>query len=314
MLLVNLGTPEKPTAPAVKKFLGQFLHDRRVIDLTRWIWCPVLHGIVLPFRSPKVAKLYQSIWLDDGSPLMVHCRRQREKLEKSLGKPVALGMTYGEPSVKAALDSLLSQGIEELTILPLYPQYSSSTSASVFDSVARAFRSLRVIPSVKFIRSYHSEPSYIKALACSVTDCWALFGKGDYLLCSYHGIPKRYAELGDIYPKHCEETTALLKKELGLGEDKIGMSYQSRFGREEWLTPYTDETLDALPSKGIKNLYVITPAFSVDCLETLEEIAEQGKISFLESGGEQYHLVPCLNESEEHITMMCELIKGMMGN
>lgn len=310
VLLVNLGTPDEPTAKGVKRFLEEFLHDHRVVDMTRWIWCPVLHGIILPVRSPKVAKAYQSVWMDEGSPLMVYSKRQAAKLEQELGLPVALGMSYGSPSLKAGIDQLLEQGVEKVVVLPLYPQYSGTTTAAAFDGIAKACKSISTIPAMTLIRDYHDHPLYIKALADNVRAHWEKNGRADYLLCSYHGIPKRYADNGDVYPQHCQATTELLRAELGLDESQMGMSYQSIFGREEWLKPYTDKTLEQMPSQGIKSIDIMTPAFSVDCLETLEEIAIEAKETFLEAGGEQYRYIPCLNDSDEHIEMMVQLIQS----
>jgi ferrochelatase len=309
VLLVNLGTPDEATAPAVKRFLSQFLHDQRVVDMTRWLWCPILHGVILPIRAPKVAKLYQSVWTDEGSPLMVYSKRQAEKLKQLVEIPVELGMTYGNPSLQTGVESLLSQGVEEVIVLPLYPQYSGTTTAAVSDGLTKAFKNIPVTPSFQFIRDYHDHPTYIKALAESVKRSWQEKGKGDYLLCSYHGIPKRYADNGDIYPQHCQRTTELLAKELGLTSEQIGMTYQSRFGREEWLQPYTDKTLEALPAKGIKKLDIMAPAFSVDCLETLEELSEECREIFIEHGGEAFTYIPCLNDEELHIEMMADLIR-----
>ena len=310
ILLANLGTPQAPTSQAVKAFLSQFLHDQRVVDMSRWLWCPLLHGIILPTRSPKVAKLYQSIWMDEGSPLMVYSRRQRDKLAELSQRPVELGMTYGEPSLLEAVRKLQQQGAEQIVVLPLYPQYSATTTAAVFDGIAKALRQLPVVPELHFIRDYHDHPLYIQALAKSVRASWQLHGQGDLLLCSYHGIPKRYAQNGDIYPEHCQKTTELLAQALGLPQDKVMMTYQSQFGKEEWLQPYTDKTMEALPRQGIKKLDVICPAFSVDCLETLEEIAEQNQEIFLHSGGEAFHYVPCLNDSQIHIELMAALVKA----
>ncbi|ENM3736350.1 ferrochelatase [Vibrio cholerae] len=309
ILLANLGTPQAPTSQAVKAFLSQFLHDQRVVDMSRWLWCPLLHGIILPTRSPKVAKLYQSIWMDEGSPLMVYSRRQRDKLAELSQRPVELGMTYGEPSLLDGVRKLQQQGVEQIVVLPLYPQYSATTTAAVFDGLAKALRQLPVVPELHFIRDYHDHPLYIQALAKSVRASWQLHGQGDLLLCSYHGIPKRYAQNGDIYPEHCKKTTELLAQALGLPQDKVMMTYQSQFGKEEWLQPYTDKTMEALPRQGIKKLDVICPAFSVDCLETLEEIAEQNQEIFLHSGGEAFHYVPCLNDSQSHIELMAALVK-----
>ncbi|EGQ9417032.1 ferrochelatase [Vibrio cholerae] len=310
ILLANLGTPQAPTSQAVKAFLSQFLHDQRVVDMSRWLWCPLLHGIILPTRSPKVAKLYQSIWMDEGSPLMVYSRRQRDKLAELSQRPVELGMTYGEPSLLEGVRKLQQQGAEQIVVLPLYPQYSATTTAAVFDGLAKALRQLPVVPELHFIRDYHDHPLYIQALAKSVRASWQLHGQGDLLLCSYHGIPKRYAQNGDIYPEHCQKTTELLAQALGLPQDKVMMTYQSQFGKEEWLQPYTDKTMEALPRQGIKKLDVICPAFSVDCLETLEEIAEQNQEIFLHSGGEAFHYVPCLNDSQSHIELMAALVKA----
>ncbi|MCD6668106.1 ferrochelatase [Vibrio cholerae] len=310
ILLANLGTPQAPTSQAVKAFLSQFLHDQRVVDMSRWLWCPLLHGIILPTRSPKVAKLYQSIWMDEGSPLMVYSRRQRDKLAELSQRPVELGMTYGEPSLLEGVRKLQQQGAEQIVVLPLYPQYSATTTAAVFDGLAKALRQLPVVPELHFIRDYHDHPLYIQALAESVRASWQLHGQGNLLLCSYHGIPKRYAQNGDIYPEHCKKTTELLAQALGLPQDKVMMTYQSQFGKEEWLQPYTDKTMEALPRQGIKKLDVICPAFSVDCLETLEEIAEQNQEIFLHSGGEAFHYVPCLNDSQSHIELMAALVKA----
>ncbi|TFH90757.1 ferrochelatase [Vibrio ouci] len=309
VLLVNLGTPDEATAPAVKQFLSQFLHDKRVVDMTRWLWCPILHGVILPIRAPKVAKLYQSVWTEEGSPLMVYSKRQAEKLKQLVDMPVELGMTYGNPSLQTGVESLLAQGVEEVIVLPLYPQYSGTTTAAVSDGLTKAFKKIPVTPSFQFIRDYHDHPTYVKALAESVKRSWQEKGKGDYLLCSYHGIPKRYADNGDIYPQHCQRTTELLAKELGLTSEQIGMTYQSRFGREEWLQPYTDKTLEALPTKGIKKLDIMAPAFSVDCLETLEELSEECREIFIEHGGEAFTYIPCLNDDELHLQMMAEVTR-----
>ncbi|MYM57813.1 ferrochelatase [Vibrio sp. OCN044] len=308
VLLVNLGTPDAPTAPAVKRFLSQFLHDKRVVDMTRWLWCPLLHGVILPIRSPKVAKLYQTVWMDEGSPLLVYAKRQADKLKQQIDMPVELGMTYGNPSLKTGLEKLMASGVEDVIVLPLYPQYSSTTTAAVSDGLTKAFQSIPVMPNYRLVRDYHDHPTYIKALAESVRRSWQEKGQGDYLLCSYHGIPKRYADNGDIYPQHCEATTELLRLELGLTKEQVGMTYQSRFGREEWLQPYTDKTLEQLPSKGVKKLDIITPAFSSDCLETLEEISEQCCELFIEHGGDVFNFIPCLNDDELHIQMMIEII------
>lgn len=308
VLLVNLGTPLQPTPKAVKGFLSQFLHDRRVVDMSRWLWYPLLHGIILPIRSPKVAKLYQAIWMDEGSPLMVYSERQRDKLHQKLTLPVELGMTYGEPSLHNGIQSLYQQGVNSIIVLPLYPQYSATTTAAVFDGLAKVMQQQVVIPDLTFIQDYHEHPLYIRALADKVRESWSVNGRGDKLICSYHGIPKRYADNGDIYPLQCMQTTRLLAQELGLADEQIMMTYQSQFGKEEWLQPYTDKTMQQLPQQGVKRLDIICPAFSVDCLETLEEIAGENKHLFLEAGGEAFNYVACLNDSDAHIAMMVDLI------
>lgn len=314
VLLVNLGTPSAPTAKAVKTFLAQFLHDYRVVDLTRYLWCPILHGVILPFRSPKVAKLYQSVWWEEGSPLMVVSRRQQAALSSALQQanldmPVALGMSYGEPSIPSAWQELKAAGVEKVIILPLYPQYSVSTTASVFDSWGRVMKKERLIPHFRFIRDYHNHPRYIQALAASVREHWQQVGKSQLLLLSYHGIPKRFQDESDPYGHQCHKTSELLAAELGLAEHEWRTTFQSRFGREEWLQPYTDETMQALPKEGIKNISVICPAFAADCLETLEEITEENKEYFMAAGGESYHYIPALNDNEAHIQMMVDLVR-----
>lgn len=241
---------------------------------------------------------------------MVYSKRQAQKLEPFLGQPVELGMTYGTPSLKTGIEKLLARGVEEVIVLPLYPQYSGTTTAAVADGIAKAFKYFPVVPAHRFITDYHDHPLYIKALADSVRRSWEKNGKGDYLLCSYHGIPKRFADNGDVYPQHCDQTTTLLARELELKPNQIGMTYQSRFGREEWLQPYTDKTLEKLPSKGIKNLDIITPAFSADCLETLEEISDQCRETFIDAGGTGFTYIPCLNDDELHIQMMASLVSG----
>ena len=239
---------------------------------------------------------------------LVYAKRQADKLKQQIDMPVELGMTYGNPSLKIGIETLMASGVEDVIVLPLYPQYSSTTTAAVSDGLTKAFQSIPVMPSYRLIRDYHDHPTYIKALAESVRRSWQEKGQGDYLLCSYHGIPKRYADNGDIYPQHCEATTELLRLELGLTKEQVGMTYQSRFGREEWLQPYTDKTLEQLPSKGVKKLDIITPAFSSDCLETLEEISEQCCELFIEHGGDVFNFIPCLNDDELHIQMMIEII------
>lgn len=308
ILLANLGTPDAPTPGAVKRYLRQFLSDKRVVDTSRLLWWPLLRGVILPIRSPRVAKLYQSVWMEEGSPLMVYSRRQQQALAARLpDTPVALGMSYGSPSLASAVDDLLAQGVEHIVVLPLYPQYSCSTVAAVWDELARILAKKRAIPGISFIRDYAEHPDYIHALAASVRASFAAHGEPDLLLLSYHGIPQRYANQGDDYPQRCRDTTRELVSALGLPPERVMMTFQSRFGREPWLTPYTDETLKMLGEKGTKHIQVLCPGFAADCLETLEEIAVQNQEIFLEAGGKQYEYIPALNADAAHIEMMVNL-------
>lgn len=308
ILLANLGTPDAPTPGAVKRYLRQFLSDKRVVDTSRLLWWPLLRGVILPIRSPRVAKLYQSVWMEEGSPLMVYSRRQQQALAARLpDTPVALGMSYGSPSLASAVDDLLAQGVEHIVVLPLYPQYSCSTVAAVWDELARILAKKRAIPGISFIRDYAEHPDYIHALAASVRASFAVHGEPDLLLLSYHGIPQRYANQGDDYPQRCRDTTRELVSALGLPPERVMMTFQSRFGREPWLTPYTDETLKMLGEKGTNHIQVLCPGFAADCLETLEEIAVQNREIFLEAGGKQYEYIPALNADAAHIEMMVNL-------
>ena len=308
ILLANLGTPDAPTPGAVKRYLRQFLSDKRVVDTSRLLWWPLLRGVILPIRSPRVAKLYQSVWMEEGSPLMVYSRRQQQALAARLpDTPVALGMSYGSPSLASAVDDLLAQGVEHIVVLPLYPQYSCSTVAAVWDELARILATRRRIPGVTLIRDNADNDLYIKALANSARASFEKHGEPDLLLLSYHGIPQRFANEGDDYPQRCRDTTRELVSALGLAPDRVMMTFQSRFGREPWLTPYTDETLKMLGEKGTKHIQVLCPGFAADCLETLEEIAVQNREIFLEAGGKQYEYIPALNADAAHIEMMVNL-------
>lgn len=308
ILLANLGTPDAPTPDAVKRYLRQFLSDTRVVDTPRLLWWPLLRGVILPLRGPRVAKLYQSVWMEEGSPLLVYSRRQQQALAARLpDTPVALGMSYGSPALESAVDELLVQGVNHIVVLPMYPQYSCSTVAAVWDELARILAKKRAVPGVSFIRDYADDTSYIKALAESVRASFAVHGEPDVLLLSYHGIPQRFAHEGDDYPQRCRDTTRELVSALGLSPDRAMMTFQSRFGREPWLTPYTDETLKMLGEKGVKHIQVICPGFAADCLETLEEIAVQNQEIFLEAGGQKYEYIPALNDNDAHIEMMVDL-------
>ncbi|MGQ8819707.1 ferrochelatase [Bibersteinia trehalosi] len=309
VLLANLGTPDEPTTPAVKRYLKQFLSDPRVIDLPQLKWQLILNLFVLPKRSPKVAKAYKGIWTEQGSPLLAISRQQQRSLQTyfhAKGKDVVveLGMSYGSPSIESAVSNLLQQNVERIIVLPLYPQYSSSTTASVFDAFARGQAQHKKMVPFEFIHNYHNHPLYIKALANSVQ-----LAEDELLLFSFHGIPQRYAAEGDCYPEHCQTTAKLVAEELGLTEKQWFMSFQSRFGDEVWLQPYTDETLMRFPLEGVKKVAVICPGFAADCLETIEEIAEENKENFIHAGGESYRYIEALNAKADHIKLLVSLIE-----
>ncbi|WGE76736.1 ferrochelatase [Actinobacillus equuli subsp. haemolyticus] len=310
ILLANLGTPDEPTAPAVKRYLKQFLSDPRVIDLPKFKWQLILNGIILPKRSPKVAKLYREIWTEQGSPLLAISRQQQQALQDYFNQQnqnvlVELGMSYGNPSIESATDRLIKAGVSKIIILPLYPQYSSTTTASVLDAFARGLTQQRKIVPFEFIHSYHNHPLYIQALANTIQ-----LAEDEKLLFSFHGIPKRYQTEGDFYPEHCQQTAQLVANKLSLSDEQWLVTYQSRFGDEEWLQPYTDETLEKLPSQGVKKIAVICAGFSADCLETLEEIAEENKENFLNAGGQSYRYIPALNANTDHINALAKLIEA----
>lgn len=312
ILLANLGTPDEPTAPAVKRYLKQFLSDPRVIDLPKFKWQLILNLFVLPKRAPKVAEAYKGIWTEQGSPLLAISRQQQKSLQtyfdaKGKETVVELGMSYGSPSIESAVSRLLAQDVEKIIVLPLYPQYSSSTTASVFDAFARGLAQHKKMVPFEFIHSYHDHPLYIKALANSVT-----LDADEKLLFSFHGIPARYETEGDFYPDHCKETARLVAETLGLNETQWQLTFQSRFGDEVWLQPYTDETLGQLPAQGVKNVAVICPGFSADCLETIEEIGEENRENFMHAGGESYRYIEALNANADHIKLLAALIEAKM--
>lgn len=316
ILLVNLGTPDAPTPAAVKRYLAEFLHDTRVVDLTRWLWCPILHGVILTFRPKRVAHAYASIWTEQGSPLLSISRQQQQALSQELqrlGKdvPVELAMTYGNPSISKGLDALIAQGVEEVIVLPLYPQYSATTTGAVFDKLARVIAKRVEFPALTFIRDYYRSDAYIEALAQSVREHWEKEGQGQRLLMSFHGIPQRYTDNGDPYPDHCRATAKAVAEKLQLTDDQWLCSFQSRFGKEEWVKPYTDVTLQQW-AKDIQQVDVICPAFSADCLETLEEIQVENRDLFLAAGGENLRYIPALNARKDHIEMMAELVSDKL--
>lgn len=315
VLLVNLGTPEAPTPKAVRRYLAEFLWDKRVVDVPRPIWWLILHGIILRFRPGRVAKGYASVWTEQGSPLMAISKKQRQALEVALnnafGKhiPVELAMTYGQPTMEQAGQALRKSGVTKMLVLPLFPQFSSSTTAAVYDRLAKGLKRCPHLPEIRWVNEYHVHPGYIRSLADSVREYWDAHGQGDRLLMSFHGIPQRYEKRGDPYPSQCRATATALAEELGLKEDQWLCAFQSRFGREEWVKPYTDYTLKAWAEEGVKRVDIISPAFSADCLETLEELDVENRHTFLEAGGEAYHYIPCLNDRGDHVQMMVDLIQ-----
>ena len=312
VLLINLGTPDSTGWWDIRKYLKEFLSDRRVIEVNPFVWQIILNLFILTFRPSKTAHAYKKIWRkeSDESPLLFFTRNQAQKLKATIGNEkiiVDFAMRYGNPSIKSRLDMLKKEGCENIVILPLYPQYASATTATVCDEVYRSLMKMRWQPSLQIVPHYESEPSYINALINSIEKkIKEINWIPDLIISSYHGIPKSYFDKGDPYHCYCHKTTRLMKEKFNKIE--IQTTFQSRFGPQEWLTPYTDKTLESLPSKGIKNLLVICPGFASDCVETLEEINIQGKESFLNNGGENFDLIPCLNDNPDHISLFQTLI------
>lgn len=316
VLLVNLGTPDAPDRRSVRRYLKEFLWDPRVVELARPIWWLVLNLIILNTRPGRSAAAYQKVWTEQGSPLMVISKAQRDALAQALADrdmPVVLAMRYGNPSISAALEQLSEAGVRRLLVLPLYPQYSATTTASIFDAVTGQLRRWRWLPELRFINHYHDRPAYIEALADSVRTHRASHGAADKLLLSFHGIPEEYFHKGDPYFCECQKTGRLLAQALGLEPGQWQLSFQSRLGPKQWLQPYTDHTLEALAAEGVKSVQVICPGFSADCLETLEEIAMENREVFIEAGGERYEYIACLNDDPAHIAMLADLVDQHTG-
>lgn len=315
VLLVNLGSPEAPTAKSVRRFLRDFLWDRRVVNLPRPVWWVVLHFFVLPFRPRRSALAYRKIWDIKGSPLIFLTRQLTGKIASRLqakGVITDYAMRYGEPQVGSRLAAFKAQGMEKLIVLPLYPQYSSTTTASVYDAAVSELNGWFHLPDLHFISDYHRHPRYIAAVAESIRQSWREHGKNDLLLMSFHGLPEVLTRWGDPYFYHCRETAELIAKQLSLGENEWRMVFQSRFGKAEWLKPYCLETLQGLPAQGIKKVDVVCPGFAVDCLETLEEIAMENKAVFINAGGSVYHYIPALNDSEAHADALAGIIDSRL--
>ncbi len=309
VLLVNLGTPQAPTAAAVRRYLAEFLADRRVVELPRLLWLPLLYGVILPLRCKRVAHNYASIWMPEGSPLAVYTQRQAHALQQALDRPVVAAFRYGQPSLRSGLAQLEEQGCEDILILPLYPQFSATTSSTVFDGIAQIYQQRRQMPSLQWIAQYHAEPAYIAALAASVEKHWQANGRGERLLMSFHGLPQRNVDQGDPYQQHCKTTARLLATALDLQDTQWAVAYQSRFGKQVWLQPYTEPMLKEWAEHGLRDVDIICPGFPADCLETLEEIRIQVAESFCQAGGEKLNYIPALNDDPAHIEALANLIR-----
>ena len=315
ILLVNLGTPAEPTKAAVRRYLREFLSDPRVVEIPRLVWLPILYAFVLTKRPAKSAKLYESVWRSEGAPLLYYSEKQKTAIQQEMqtrfnGKVIVeLAMRYGEPSIQSSMESLKNQGSRRILVLPLYPQYSGTTTATTYDEVNRVLKSWRWVPEMRFVGQYHDNPAYIDALARSVKTHWSEHSRGQVLLMSFHGLPKRNLDLGDPYFCHCHKTARLLAKKLDLKDDQYLVTFQSRFGKAEWLKPYTDKTLEGLPKKGIKEIDVLCPGFAVDCLETLEEMKVENAETFMQAGGESYRYIPALNHAPDHIHALSDVIQ-----
>jgi len=310
VIVANLGTPERPTPVAVYRYLAQFLADKRVIDLPSLLWKPLLYGVILPLRSPKVAKLYQQIWTENGSPLRYFSQSIVDKLNDQYGKNIhcVSAMSYGKPSINDALSTFELHGIKDIVVLPMYPQYSATTTAVISDQLNAILAITRHIPQVRMVMEYCDDANYIEALANSVRRKWQQHGQNDKLIISFHGMPQRYVDAGDPYQAQCQRTALALVQTLGLRDDQWQICYQSRFGKAQWLSPYTDLTLTKLATEGVKSVDIICPAFAVDCLETIEEIEQENREIFINAGGENYDYIAALNDSDEHV----QVLKGLI--
>lgn len=324
ILLANLGTPDAPTAQALRPYLKQFLMDRRVVEIPRLIWWCILNGIILLVRPKKSAEKYASIWTKEGSPLMVYAQQQKKLLQGYLSQKinspfaVELGMTYGNPSMQSAIESLKTQGCDRILVFPLYPQYAASSTAAALDAVWRVLLKMRNVPAIRTIKHYHDHPLYIQALASHIQAYWKQHGKPKKLVMSFHGVPKFHLLKGDPYHCECHKTSRLLAEALGLPKEQYQVAFQSRFGRQEWLQPYLANTLDVLGKQQLKRIDVVCPGFSSDCLETLEEIAMEGKHLFQSVGGGEYHYIPALNSEAVWIEAMRDIalehLQGWVSN
>ena len=318
VVLVNLGTPDEPTRGAVRRYLKQFLSDQRVVEIPKAVWWFILHGIILPFRSGASAKKYASIWTRDGSPLRVHTSNQAMLLHEALNERghgdviVAMAMRYGSPSLPDVLARLKADGCDRIAILPAYPQYSGTTTGSIWDAVFAHYKKIRNIPELRLVKNYHDHDGYIEALRQNILAHWDTHGRGEKLVMSFHGVPKRTLLLGDPYHCECHKTARLLAARLKLKPEDYIVTFQSRFGKAEWLQPYTAPTVMQLAKDGVRRIDVICPGFTSDCLETLEEIAMEVRHDFLSNGGKEFHYIPCLNEGSHWIAALAEIAEQHM--
>ncbi len=314
ILVTNLGTPEAPTPRAVRKYLAEFLWDPRVVEIPRPVWWLILHGIILRTRPSKSAEAYEKVWMEEGSPLLVISQQQRDALQVELDKKfsgpvkVELAMRYGQPSIASALEKLKAHGARRILLFPLYPQYSASTTASTFDAIAKVFLKQRWMPELRMVNNYAADAGFIKACAQQIENHWQKNQRNQKLIFSFHGLPKRNLMQGDPYHCQCHETARLITEELNLKEDEWMLTFQSRFGKAEWLQPYTIKTMETLPKDGVKSVDVFCPGFSADCLETIEEINMQNKEVFLDAGGEAFNYIPALNAEAAHIDALANIV------
>jgi len=312
ILVVNLGTPDEPTAPALRRYLAEFLSDPRVVEIPRLAWLPILHGIILRTRPARSAAKYATVWMPEGSPLAVWTKRQAVALSQALAEGghavlVRHAMRYGNPSVASVMDQLRAEGATRVLVLPLYPQYAAATTASVNDAVMQWALKARRQPELRLVGEYHDDPGYIEALAEQLRAHWQTHGRAQKLVLSFHGVPERSLLLGDPYHCQCHVTARLLAQALGLAPDEMKVTFQSRFGKAKWLEPYTEPTLRELATQGVKSVDVMCPGFVADCLETLEEIAQEAHEAFVESGGERFSYVPCLNDKPRFIQALAAI-------
>lgn len=318
ILVTNLGSPSEPTASAVRTYLAEFLSDPRIVEIPRLLWLIILHGIILRVRPARSAKLYKEIWTENGSPLTHITSLQANKIQSKLVEygydqtEVVMAMRYGTPSIASGLQTLREKGITKIVVLPLYPQYSGTTTGSTFDAIAKELKSWRWVPELHFVNGYHTQPKFIDALANTIREHFEKNGKPQKLLFSYHGIPKQFLENGDPYYCFCQQTTQLVAAKLNLEKDSYITCFQSRLGKAEWLQPYTDKTLADLPNQNITDVAIISPAFSADCLETLEELEQENRETFINAGGKQYTYIPALNDRDDHIDALINVIKPML--